>query len=122
MEDRHKAVEFAADVAKQFITLSTAILALTITFATNIAKSSGAPTLLLGLSWVLYVIAIICGMWTMMALTGELEPAQDSPDAPTQTHPSIRGANVVLPALLQIAFFLIATALVVVYAWGVVVK
>jgi hypothetical protein len=115
-DKRSKAFDFAADVAKQFITLSTGILALTITFAKDIGggPSQGAP-LLLGLSWVLYLLSIVAGVWTLMALTGELEPVG------TAESPSTRRGNVVTPALVQIATFVCATGLVIAYAFGVIV-
>jgi hypothetical protein len=115
-DKQSKAFDFAADVAKQFITLSTGILALTITFAKDIGggPSQGAP-LLLGLSWVLYLVSILGGVWTLMALTGELEPVGAAES------PSIRRGNVIVPALIQIATFSGATGLVITYAFGVIV-
>jgi hypothetical protein len=115
-DKRSKAFDFAADVAKQFITLSTGILALTITFAKEIGggPSQGAP-LLLGLSWVLYLLSILGGVWTLMALTGELEPVRGTES------PSIRRGNVLIPALVQIVTFAFATGLVITYAFGVIV-
>jgi hypothetical protein len=115
-DKRSKAFDFAADVAKQFITLGTGILALTITFAKDIGggPSRGAP-LLLGVSWVLYLLSILAGVWTLMALTGELEPIGSAES------PSIRRSNVVTPAFAQIASFVVATGLVIAYAFGVIV-
>lgn len=111
-----KALDVAADVAKQFITLSTGILALTITFAKEIGggPTQGAP-LLLGLGWVLYLASILGGLWTLLALAGELEPLDAA------SSPSIRRPNVVVPAIIQIVTFLIATGLIVAYAFGVIV-
>lgn len=111
-----KALDFAADVAKQFITLSTGILALTITFAKEIGggPSQGAP-LLLGLGWVLYLLSILGGLWTLLALAGEIEPLG------VANSPSIRRSNVVTPAIFQIVAFLVGTGLIVAYAFGVIV-
>jgi hypothetical protein len=48
-------------------------------------------------------------MWRLLALTGELEEKTGT------DVPSIRGGNVVLPALLQIVTFVVATGLLVAY-------
>ena len=82
-----KAFEFAKDSTKQLITLSTGIVALTITFAKDILGGVPAgPRRLLFAAWVVYLISIICGRWTLLALTGSLEPKKNG-DTPV---PSIR--------------------------------
>ena len=44
---------------------------------------------------------MVSGVWTLLALTGTLEPEAEDTEA------SIRGRNVTLPSLLQIVSFLI---------------
>jgi hypothetical protein len=109
-----KAVDFAADVVKQLLTLSTGILALTITFATDIVGDRETPTVLLGISWIAYILSILFGLWALFAMTGELEqlPAKGNNQG---QEPSIRGRNVTLPAILQIVTFLGATAFIAAY-------
>lgn len=109
-----KAVDFAADVVKQLLTLSTGILALTITFATDIVGDRKTPTVLLGISWIAYILSILLGLWALLAMTGELEqlPARRSGQV---EEPSIRGRNVTLPAILQIVAFVAATAFIATY-------
>jgi hypothetical protein len=74
-----KAFDFAADVTKPVLTLSTAILALNITFAKDIvAAQTGWPLWLLGLGWGAYILSMFCGLGTLMALTRALgRPADE---------------------------------------------
>lgn len=106
-----KAFDFANDLTKQLITLSTAIIALTITFTKDIIGTvSDEAKLFLMISWGIYLLSIIFGVWTLMALTGSLEPVKKPKDPP-----SIRGRNVTLPCALQIISFFTATGLVIAY-------
>lgn len=124
-EPLKKAFDFASDATKQLITLSTAIIAFTVTFSKDILRSTpgqngsgdvAAPVphsskILLAVSWGLYLVSIICGIWTLLALTGTLEPLTDRIRQPL----TIRGSNVTLPSALQIVCFLLATLLIVAF-------
>ncbi len=113
-ERRKKAFDFASESTKQLITLATGIVALTITFAHDLLEEVSEPAIcLLRAAWIMYLISIGFGIWTLLALTGELEPNP----AQHEKTPSIRGANVTLPSLLQILAFVLGTTLVV--AFGV---
>jgi hypothetical protein len=110
MDDQTKAA-FAgvSDVAKQLITLATGVLVLEITFAKNIQDSSldrAAKHLLAG-SWLLFLLSVVAGVWTLLALTGCL--GQDEP----VTARTIYGSNVRLPAVLQISLFLVGLGLTI---------
>lgn len=110
-----KAFDFASDATKQLITLSTGVLALTITFAKDILSNvSGMTSVLLVVGWVLYLLSIACGIWTLLALTGNLAPMGSSSEPgnedPQSQRASIRTGNVIIPSVLQIIAFLIATA------------
>jgi hypothetical protein len=59
---------------------------------------------------VLYLLAIITGIWVLLALTGTLEQTT------TNVLVSIRASHITTPSFIQLATFLIATILVVVYA------
>ena len=99
----------AVDNSKQLVVLSTGIIALTITFSQSfLGGVKGLPRTLLLVAWVVFLVSVICGVWTQLALTGELAPKVAS-SAP----PSIRGANVVIPATTQILTFLAAVALTI---------
>jgi hypothetical protein len=69
-----KAFDFAQDATKQLIGLATGIIALTITFLTDVAKAapSGAEFFLQA-AWVMYLASIAFGVFTLLALTGQLE-------------------------------------------------
>ena len=97
-----KAFDFAQDVTKQVLTLATGIIAVTITFFKDFAlHAPGAAKALMAWSWVLYLASVIFGLWTLLALTGTLQPLRAG-----RKTPSINGANVRIPALIQLAFFL----------------
>jgi hypothetical protein len=110
MDERtKKAFDFAADLAKQLITLATGMIALTISFQKEILGGhlNGGAKSLMKAAWGLYIFSLLCGIWMLMALTGTLEPKNAE-----ETHvPSIRGTNAVLPSILQILAFLTALVL-----------
>jgi uncharacterized membrane protein (DUF485 family) len=69
-----KSFDFAADVTKQLIALSTAIISLCVAFTDKIFSSSAAQshsTVLL-IALLLFVASIIFGIITLMALAGHL--------------------------------------------------
>jgi len=102
-----KAFDFAQDVTKQVLTLATAIIALTITFFKDFAgHSTYTVKVVMGASWIAYLVSVVLGLWTLMALTGTLEPLR-----PADARLSIQGTNVRLPALLQVMSFLVALIL-----------
>ena len=115
-ERRKKAFDFASELTKQLITLSTGILAITITFSRDIIKSPVTPRtaiVMMMLAWGVYLLCIVFGIWTLMALTGELEPKPGTTASPPE--PTTKNFNVFLPTLLQIVSFLIATMTVIVF-------
>ncbi|MGH2560808.1 MAG: hypothetical protein ACRDJH_17225 [Thermomicrobiales bacterium] len=108
LDDRVKeSFAFARDTTKQLLTLSTAILTLTVTFQADIVENQHATTIdLLTAAWIAYLVSIIFGLGTLMTLTGTL--------AATGDNASINSRQIRIPAILQAITFLIATALV---AW-----
>jgi hypothetical protein len=101
MDEQAKAAfASASDTSKQLITLATALLALEITFGKDfIGKFDATSKVLVGTSWVLLLFSVVAGIWTLLALTGSLGGTA----RPTAT--SIFGANVRIPAVVQILFF-----------------
>ena len=68
-----KAFDFAAEFAKQLITLSTGIVAITITFRQGILGGGDkGDTVLLGLAWLALTLSILCGVGLLMSMTGHL--------------------------------------------------
>jgi len=115
-EQIKQAFDFARDTTKQLITLSTGIIALTVTFSKDVFHNpSGLPLKLLVGSWFSFLISVCLGVWTLLALTGTLEPMPKSPaqNGAGPNPPSIRGSNVTIPSLLQIIAFLAGLALTV---------
>lgn len=102
MDDQTKAAfASAADTSKQLITLATGILALEITFKRDVVGPLGGSAMnLLALSWVMLLLSVVAGVWTLLALTGSL--AAQAPPTPQ----SISRTNVRVPAVLQILLFL----------------
>ena len=115
IDERAKlAFEFASEVAKQLITISTALIAFSVTFTKELVKN-GAPTGYLYASLGAHLASIVCGVWTLMALTGTLMPVGGYSAAGTAAFDT----NVRMPAFLQIAAFLVGTGALV--GHGVVV-
>lgn len=110
------AITFAADTAKEFIAFSTAILTLTATFAkdTFLAKRTTAPVAL-GVSWVMYLLCVFFGLWTMMALTGEVGAAGGA-------QPDIYGSNVRIPSALMALSFVIGLLFTAAAGWSAVYR
>ena len=109
-ENVKKAFDFAQDTTKQLITLATGIIALSITFAKDfLGHVSDAARGWALASWGAMLVSIFFGLWTLLALTGSLQP--NDPSIPSST----RGTNVVIPAALQILTFFVGLALIVVF-------
>ena len=112
-EPLKKAFDFAADLAKQLITLATGIITITITFAKDFLPREATPDAKRWAmcAWCAFLISIVCGVWMLMALTGTLD------QKPGKSYPiSTRGSNVTIPAALQVLFFLAGLLLTIVFA------
>lgn len=106
-ERTKQAFDLASASIKQLITLATGVTALTATFAKDVLPASNASSVrgyLVG-AWIVYVFSILFGVWGHLALTGEITN--------TNRDPSVYGANVVTPVVLQIATFIAATGLII---------
>ena len=112
MDDHVKAAfSSAADTSKQLITLATALIGAEVTFAKDILKNYDFTTkVLIGSSWVLLLVSVVFGVWTLMALTGSL--GKEEPPKAAE----IFGKNICLPAICQIILFLAALLITVVFA------
>jgi hypothetical protein len=96
-------VKAASALAGQMITLSTGLIALTVTFVKEFrppgAAALAAPWPLM-VAWACFMLAIVAGLWTQMAVTGSLA-RQDSDGVPA----SANAPNVRLPGLLVVCCF-----------------
>src|SRR5688572_10889853 len=82
-ESQQKAFDLSQDSAKQVITLSTGILALTITFFKDFAAGADSTSkTIMAISWLFYLISILAGIAHLFSLTAELDP-KDSSRTPT---------------------------------------
>ncbi|WDF56896.1 hypothetical protein [Mucilaginibacter sp. KACC 22063] len=74
-ENQKKAFDFAAETTKQLITIATAIITLTVTFSKDILGGAQESTkTFLIWTWGVFIVSIIMGIGTLMALTGRLLP------------------------------------------------
>jgi hypothetical protein len=104
MDGREKAFVFAQDATKQLITLATGTIALTITFVNDLAKAApGWSLYVLALGWLSYLVSVVCGVMTLMLLTGAVRDPNATVDAP----------DVAQMAKLQFVSFLLGTALTI---------
>jgi hypothetical protein len=74
MDDRTKAAfASATEVVKNTLTLSTAVLTVSVTFAKDLNKNpTNFQAWVLEASWAALLLAVVCGVMTLMALTGTL--------------------------------------------------
>lgn len=85
----------AYETTKQVITLSTGIIALTVTFAKKFKASNTDLTVpfALKISWLLNCPSVIFGVWTLMAITGTLHELDGVGAQSNQS-----GTNIRIPA------------------------
>src|SRR5947209_18679563 len=73
MDNLKDGVDLAAEISKQLITLSTAILALSITFAESFLRTATIrQRRLIVAAWCAYVLVILFALWHLSALAGNL--------------------------------------------------
>ena len=116
MEDRKKkAFDFASDTTKQIISLSTGILALSVTFSEELLGDTGEfpKNLLIG-AWVIFIISIFFGLLTQMTLTGTLDPREKYKE---KTSLSINNWNIKIFSICQVIFFFIAIIITVLFGY-----
>jgi len=99
------ALDSARDTTKQIITLSTAMLGLTITFSKTFAPEGASVSLpcTLLVAWVLFGLTILSGVWTLMAITGSLNDIRGTTECP-----DANASNIRIPALFMVGFFIFA--------------
>lgn len=105
------AFEFARDTVRQFLTLATGIITLTITFLKSfVASVSDDVRLYVLCSWGLMLLSVFFGLISLMALTGSL-----GKDGRDNYRPSIRSKNITIPAAGQIISFFLGLVFVVIF-------
>jgi len=105
--DEHvsKAFDTAQDASKQLLTVAAGIVVLTITFFENFGKHAPfSAKVLLAVAWIAYSISILCGIFTLQTLAGNLQ----------KKNLNIYQFNTQIFSIIQIVTFLIALTLTVV--------
>jgi hypothetical protein len=112
-----KSFDLAGDVTKQLITLCTGIIGLTVTFAKDILPRDpghGGPPgwarLVLATCWILYLLSILFGLLTLLALTSEIDDPADGKG------PSIWAGKVRATSCIQISLFFLGTLLIITFS------
>lgn len=102
------AFSFAQEVTKQLITLSTAIIALTITFLKDIVGDAPASAdKFVEIAWVLYIVSVFFGILALMSLTSSL----------TSATPSVWATDTRIVSALQILCFVAALGFTVAFGF-----
>ncbi|MDQ2709126.1 MAG: hypothetical protein M3Z25_16465 [Actinomycetota bacterium] len=90
----------ASDASKQVLTLTTAIVTITISFAKDITKGVPPSTQAwLSMAWLIYAISILAGTVSLLALTGSLARGLGSRSI------SVYDWNIRLPSIVQMISF-----------------
>lgn len=114
--------ESLSDLIKQLITLSALILGLSMTFIKDLLKSNVS---LIGWSlkssWVIYLVSMLGGVWTLMAISGTIFAVTCSADLkgcdPNFVHNYNfpYDTNISLPFLFQVGTFSLATICLIIF-------
>lgn len=103
--------KFASETVTQTIGLSSAILALSVTFQKEqLAQNFPKALMPLKLSWVLHILSILAGVWSLMAITGQFS-------SPNVINPNIWVPQITIPVGIQISLFFVAIVALVVAGW-----
>lgn len=104
---------FAQETTKQIITLSTAVIAFTVTFSKDFIKNASYDSrAYVTASWILFLQAIFFGLMTHCALTGELGSARER--GPRRVY----RLHIRLMSFTQILLFTAGLALQVMFAYS----
>ena len=126
MDDRtQKVFDFASDLTKQVITLASGIIAVTVTFNNGFVSADSTPksaVLFLMLSWGFYLLSIIFGIISLMALTGQLQRAATSVEETKENAhtPRINVFNIRVGSGVQLISFLLATVCILIFG-GIII-
>ena len=111
-DDRTKAAfDGARDSTKQVLTLSIAILTLTVTFSDGIVGEgslTSADKTRLQVAWVCYGVSVLFGVFTLLALAGSVGGKKEEI--------GINDSNVRIPASVQMLAFVVGTGVFVLFA------
>src|SRR5438552_3945033 len=101
-----KQFEVAIDVAKHLLTLSTAIITLTITFSKDVlGMATHGQKTLLSVAWLFFFVSVLGGVWLLYAANGSLSETD-----PAKKH-SIYDLNTAIPMGVQQISFVVGLGL-----------
>ncbi len=102
--------EFAKETVTQLITLATAVIGVSVTFAKEVQSGvTAADRKWLFLSWIALLVSVFFGVRTLMALTGSLATGAVAPN-------TIYELNIRIPCILQVVFFVVGIAMLIGHA------
>lgn len=105
-----KAFDFAQETTKQLLTLSTAIITVTVTLiGTELKKVPSGTRTWLEVSWLFYLLCILFCVFTLMSLSGNLERPGEG------NAPSIYSRGIRFCAILEVVTFLLALVFTVIF-------
>jgi len=110
-----RALDYAQESVKQILGLSTGVLALTLTFFEDFAGAhSGAARSCIVISWIFFLIAIISGLLTLLAMTSDLWPKKQNKRTKTV---DIWTTDLRIYAIIQVVAFGLGSILMLVAGW-----
>jgi len=114
VDARDKSFDYARDSSKLVLTLSTGVIAFTVTFAKEIGGLS--PTgcteaILLILSWGSLFVSMVIGIWTQLAITHVLDAAAQNDNREA----TIWNRKIKVPFQWQLGTFLLGIAAIAFY-------
>jgi ABC-type Na+ efflux pump permease subunit len=111
-----ESLKAASTLTGQLITVSSGLLAFTVTFVEKFTPKNTeimAP-LPLKISWVCFAVSIVLGFWTLMAVTGTLENIDRGTP---ESNPKRR--NIRIPAMLMVVAFFLGVVFLIAAGWTI---
>ena len=110
-----QAASFAADATRQLLTLATGVLAVTVTFMSDLVPNPSKVTItLMAAGWLFLLVGIVAGIVCLFALASEVARAEK--DGGEATRASIRRKPILIAAQAQAVAFLAGLVLISVAA------
>lgn len=119
MTDHIEGLKSAADAAKQVITLSTGVMAISITFWEKLQGGGASASFWLLAAWFCLLAAVLASLITLFAITGTLNERDNLALGQPNNPPSVPDAmspNITTPAKFMFFFFVAGLVLLAVAA------
>ncbi|APS40629.1 hypothetical protein AO058_17875 [Salegentibacter sp. T436] len=115
--EKEKSFEYAHNAIKLIISLSTGIIAFTITFLKDILKDEISAICTLKWSWIILGTSILFGIITIFSIIGSLHSLSTTKDENKKKKIDVYSLNIQLPAIITIFSFLVGVALFISFAF-----